>query len=212
MCILPLQAILAVLFLVVQQTAQSPIYKRAAENREQYVDRSCRNSDIASCRIMSSSNCTSLKEAMTKVYTADNVDVGSVIPHHIFSPLDLLYFGLLSEDALEVIPRADNLDSAAVVDAAAEKCDYFKRQISRQRNTKEGECEWSYSCKYNPNYFPSFTIHAELVNSNMENSCTPHTVTNRKFVRMQCLANPEEDHWCQCDAGHIDIDFYSDSQ
>ena len=211
MCRLLLSSIAQIILMVVvlvHQTYQSPIYRRSASSQEyDYVDRSCSEDQIKRCHNASSSSCTSLKEAIVKRY---NVDSGLLLsdatPHHLFSLFDLFYSGLLTdEDAPPANARADKLNTSKVYTESENRCRQLLNRI--QLSTKDSSCEWRYVCQYNPNYFPSFTVKAVLEETSDEASCRSKTVSNVKFVRTSCKANPDEDQWCKCDTGLINTGY-----
>ncbi len=191
---------------LVHQTYQSPIYRRSAPSHD-YVDRSCSQIQMEKCHNMSSNGCTSLKEAIVKSY---NVNSGQLLsestPRHIFSLFDLFYSGLLTdEDAPEENTRADDLNTSKVRYLSEKRCEDLLSRI--ELSTKDSSCQWRYVCQYNPNYFPSFTVKAVLEERSDEASCIAKTVGNVKFVRTSCKANPDQDHWCKCDAGQINTGY-----
>ena len=59
------------------------------------------------------------------------------------------------------------------------------------------------TCKYNPDYFPSFLIEAKLNETHsVKNKCMPLHSRNLKFVKTNCEADPEKPHWCHCENAH----------
>ena len=96
-----------------------------------------------------------------------------------------------------------HLISAAIESMSGEDVQIYWTRIELSKKDTD-ECQWSYTCKYNPHYFPSFTVEAKLDDSlSVPHRCSNIKMSNIKLVRTTCEANPEEDHWCRCDAGHI---------
>ena len=190
-----------IVLVLVHITNQSPIHRRQVVSHD-YRDRSCEN-QINNCR-SDTKNCTSLKEVLVDSY---NVDEGLRLyedtPYLIFSAFDLFYSGLISdEDAPRANQRIATLESEPVERMSRERClDLLENVRLSKKDT--AECQWSYTCKYNPNYFPSFTVEAKLDDSSQADKCEEIFTSNTKFVRTTCMTNSEEDHWCKCDAGQI---------
>ena len=184
-------------------STQSHIYRRQTANQN-YLDTIC-ESVRADCHTKSSvENCTSLKDALVKTYSRENgVRLSGDTPYHIFSMFELFYSGLISDT---VTPEANllnaHLESAAVERMSRKRCEDLLDRI-RLSTKDSNNCQWSYTCKYNPHYFPSFTVEAKLDDSSVAWRCSNIKMSNIKFVRTTCEANPEEDHWCRCDAGRI---------
>ena len=173
-----------------------------------YSDNSCPDNHIAHCISESARNCTSLKEVLVDSYRADEgLRLDDDTPYHIFSVFDLFYSGLISgHGAPPKHSRDVVLESAAGKIISEKRCNNLLDHVNL--STKDtAECQWSYTCKYNPNYFPSFTVQAELDYSSEEKKCSQININNVKFVRTTCEANPEADHWCKCDAGYIPIGY-----
>ena len=197
-----LLALMGQVFLIFIST-QSPIYRRQTANQN-YLDTIC-ESVRADCSTNSIANCTSLKEALAVTYNrAGGVHLSADTPYYIFSVFELFYSGLISDEG---IPEANmlnaHLESAAVESMSRRGCTDILDRIKLSKRDTDA-CQWSYTCKYNPHYFPSFTVKAKLDDSlSVPHRCSNIKMSNIKFVRTTCEANPEEDHWCRCDAGRI---------
>ncbi len=190
-------------FATVQLSFQAPLHVQKQQT-EDYVDSGCSEDQVSKCEAQSYTNCTSLKDAILNTYDYQyGVRLPSDIPYHIFSAFDLLYSGLIP-DELQTNPRDAVLKTTRWRDLAHDRCHSLLGQI--KLSTKDtNECRWRYTCKYNPHYFPSFTVEAELDTSlSVEHRCRKIRLEeNIKFVRTTCKANPQEDHWCTCDVGPI---------
>ncbi len=168
-----------------------------------YIDTSC-HSQRDRCRSLSTTNCTSLSEALVEAY---DVNYGStlsqVAPYPFFSVFDLFFSGLITDlRAPQTNSLYNELNSSSVLTTSQKRCEYLLQNIRLSQKDKE-ECKWSYSCKYNPHYFPSFTVEAHRDETSQERNCQGITLPNIKFVKTRCEADAGEEHWCQCDAGHI---------
>ncbi len=168
-----------------------------------YIDTSC-HSQRDRCRSLSTTNCTSLSEALVKSYDVNRGStLSQVAPYPFFSVFDLFFSGLITDSNA---PRAnslhDELITSSVLTPSRQRCEYLLHNIRLSQKDTE-ECKWLYSCKYNPHYFPSFTVEAHRDETSQERNCQGITLPNIKFVKTRCEADPGEEHWCQCDAGHI---------
>ena len=180
-----------------------PLQRRQASSSD-FVDRSCAKNQLSQCRSKSVDSCTSLKESIANTYDfPEGVHLAHDTPSLVFSFMDLLYSGLISDnDTSQANPRDAVLESSEWEDKSRERCSDLLSNI--QLSTEDtGECQWSYTCKYNPHYFPSFTVEAELSSWSVAHRCSKISTRNIKYVRTSCEANPEEDHWCRCNAGLI---------
>ncbi len=202
-CIFFFNLCFVILLVNVQLSLQAPLQKRSASIVD-YIDPGCSERQVSQCQAQSSTNCTSLKDAVLNTYDYQyGVRLPSDIPYHIFSAFDLLYSGLIPDEQ-QTNPRDAVLKTTRWRDLAHDRCHSLLGQI--KLSTKDtNECRWRYTCKYNPHYFPSFTVEAELDTSlSVEHRCSKIRLEeNIKFVRTTCKADQEEDHWCICDAGPI---------
>ena len=187
------QIILFVL-ISVQLAAQSPIHRRQAELHESIIDNSCPTTQIDECLQSSHQSCTSLNEALRMIKTKSGDLVNSTF--HIFGMFDLLYSGLLNaENVTSAMPI--NIATAEKVRKSKERCNVFLSHVNL--STKDTEmCQWSYTCRHNSLYFPSFLIEAKLGEQSNIAKCIPLKVDNFKLVKTNCLNNPGESHWCHC--------------
>ena len=193
-----------IILTLVHLATQLPIQRRQVVN-DDFIDRGCSDSQIAQCRAESASNCTSLVEALVGTYDLEEgVRLPYDTPYHIFSAFDLFFSGLISDiHAPSAYSRGAKLESAQVKRISRRNCEALLDRVSLSTEDTD-ECQWSYTCKYNPHYFPSFTVEAKLDDSlSVPHRCSNIKMSNIKFVRTTCEANPEEDHWCRCDAGRI---------
>ncbi len=188
---------------IIHIALQAPLQEQSSSIVD-FIDPGCSELQVSQCEAQSSTNCTALKDAILNTYDYQyGVRLPSDIPYHIFSAFDLLYSGLIP-DELQTNSRDAVLKTTRWRDLAHDRCHSLLGQI--KLSTKDtNECRWRYTCKHNPHYFPSFTVEAELDTSlSVEHRCSKIRLEeNIKFVRTTCKANPEQDHWCTCDAGSI---------
>ena len=204
------QIILAVVFLV-HFTTQSPIHRRSTATQD-FVDESYED-QIEICKNGSRTNCISLKEVIVETYNVGNGEpLYEVTPYHIFSVFDLFYSGLITgKDAPRANSRVQTPESTNIKKMYKNRCEMLIGKINLSKKDTEF-CQWTYSCKYNPNYFPSFTVQAKLDASSDAGRCTSHTISTVKFIRTECLANSQEDHWCKCGVDSIVTGYKHDHQ
>ncbi len=192
--------VLLLCFVQLNLTSSSPIH---SVHSLDYIDTSC-HSQRDRCRSLSTTNCTSLSEALVEAY---DINYGStlsqVTPYTFFCVFDLFFSGLITDsNAPQANSMYNELNSSSVLTTSQKRCEYLLQNIRLSQKDTE-ECKWSYSCKYNPHYFPSFTVEAHRDETSQERNCQGITLPNIKFVKTRCEADPGEEHWCQCDAGHI---------
>ncbi len=148
-----------------------------------YIDTSC-HSQRDRCRSLSTTNCTSLSEALVEAY---DINYGStlsqVTPYPFFSVFDLFFSGLITDsNAPQANSMYNELNSSSVLTTSQKRCEYLLQNIRLSQKDTE-ECKWSYSCKYNPHYFPSFTVEAHRDETSQERNCQGITLPNIKFVK-----------------------------
>ena len=196
-----LSSVYLIVLVLVHITNQSPIHRRQVVSHD-YRDRSCEN-QTNKCR-SETKNCTSLKEVLVDSYGVDEgVRLNADTPYLIFSAFDLFYSGLISdEDAPRANQRIVTLESEPVETMSQDNCQDLLDNVKLSKKDT-AECQWSYTCKYNPNYFPSFTVAAKLDDSSQAAKCDEIFTSSTKFVRTACMTNSEEDHWCKCEADRI---------
>ena len=195
--------VLVVMLSLANLGAPLPVLKLQGET-ESFFDRSCSDAQLSQCKSESTQSCSSLKNALLNTYdNLEGVHLAHDTPSLVFSSMDLLYSGLISDnDTSQANPRDAILESSEWEDKSRERCDDLLSSI--QLSTEDtGACQWSYTCKYNPHYFPSFTVEAELSSWSVAHRCSKISTRSIKYVRTPCEANPEEDHWCRCNAGLI---------
>ena len=187
------------LTMLIHLSAQLPIHKRDI-NSQKVIDNSCPTSRINECQQSSNISCASLKEALIGYTKGIGYDIYLDTPYHVFSVFDLFYSGLLrGEDAPRATPIDTDVQSEITSKLWKSRCRNLLRQINLSKN-QSNLCQWNYTCKYNPLYFPSFLIEAKLDESNsVKDKCLPLKVKSSKFVRTICQADPEESHWCNCE-------------
>ena len=182
--------------------SSSPVHQENSVGTN-IIDYSC-ESHVTSCRQSSLSSCTSLRNALINTYDVSyGLRLYEDTPYQIFSIFDLFYSGLIESSSTPKTDAKSTEDLELVRSMARERCADLLEQVKLSTRDAD-ECQWSYTCKYNPHYFPSFTVEAKLDDSSpVPDRCQKISINNIKFVRTTCKANPEEDHWCRCDAGHI---------
>ncbi len=192
----------------VQLAAQSPIHRRQAELHESIIDNSCPQTQIDQCLQSSGQSCTSLNEALEMIKTQSEVLINTTF--HIFGVFDLLYSGLLNvENVTSAMPI--NIASAEKVKLSKERCEVLLGQVNlTTRDTIM--CQWSYTCKHNSFYFPSFLIEAKLDAQSERVDCIPLRVDNFKLVKTNCLNDPGEPHWCRCECSKNIIGYMYNQQ
>ena len=90
-----------------------------------------------------------------------------------------------------------NIPTAEKVRKSKESCNVLLSKVNL--STKDTEmCQWSYTCRHNSLYFPSFLIEAKLGEQSNIANCIPLKVDNFKIVKTYCLNNPGESHFCYC--------------
>ena len=185
--------------MLVHLSAQLPIHKRDI-NAQKVIDNSCPASRISECQQSSNISCTSLKEVLIGYTKSIGNDMFLDTPYHVFSEFNLFYSGLLrGEDAPRATPIDTNVESGNTIDLGESRCMNVLSKINLSKMDSD-VCQWDYTCKYNPLYFPSFLIEAKFDESNsITDECLPLEVKYSKFVRTVCQAGPEESHWCNCE-------------
>ena len=169
------------------------------------IDHSCPSVHVEACLRSSNDSCISLQEALVHHYdTETGQRLSSDTPYHVFSVFDLFYSGLVQGESGPPATSMDLvLESVEVVDSARRKCEALLRKLRLPKKDTDS-CYWDYTCKYNPHYFPSFTVEARLSDTLSDlNACEAVHVRSLKFVRTECLSDPDKSHWCPCNAGYI---------
>ena len=193
----------------VQLAAQSPIHRRQAELHESIIDNSCPTTHIDECRQSSHQSCTSLNEALQMIKTQRVDLINSTF--HIFGMFDIVYSGLLNvEHVTSDMPI--NIATAEKVRKSKETCKVLLSQVNL--STKDTEmCQWSYTCRHNAIYFPSFLIEAKLDEQQSDiANCIPLKVDNFQLMKTNCLNNPGESHWCHCNGSKKIIGYMCNQQ
>ena len=182
----------------------SSLTMQSRETLSEFIDTSCHASQINACKQSSNTTCTSLKKAMTDYYNNQSgIRLGSDTPYPIFSTFDLFYSGIVTDiNAPPTLASVSELYSQNTATDARQKCEDILHQVHLSKKDSD-TCQWSYTCQYNPNYFPSFSIQAKLNETLAERNCKALTISNLKFVKTNCLSQPQETHWCPCDAGSL---------
>ena len=196
-------SVMVLLVVTLHLSWELPVKRYVAINT--LLDNSCSENQVNECNNESISSCKSLKKALLITYdNLEGVHLTHDTPSLVFSFMDLLYSGLISDNGTSqsANPRDAVLESSEWEDKSRERCDDLLSNVQLSTEDTE-ECQWSYTCKYNPHYFPSFTVEAELSSWSVAHRCSKISTRNIKYVRMPCKANPEEDHWCRCNAGLI---------
>ena len=198
------QAIVILLLLSSNLTLQSPIYPGVTPTLSEFIDISCHASQLDACEQSSNTTCASLKEAMIDYYNIESgIRLSSDTPYHMFSTFDLFYSGIVTDiNAPLTLENISELYSQNTARNAEQKCQDLLHQV-RFTTENSDTCRWSYTCQYNPNYFPSFSIQAKLNETLAERNCNALTISNLKFVKTNCLSQPGQTHWCPCDAGSV---------
>lgn len=180
----------------------SPVHGN--EELSEFIDTSCHISQISACEQSSNTSCTSLERAMVDYYNeASGARLSSDAPYHVFSLFDLFYSGIVSDrNAPSVLAGVHELSSETTVNHAKYQCEDILHQI-RFSGENSDACRWTFTCRYNPNYFPSFSIQAKLNETLKESNCEAVVSSSLKFVKTNCLNQPGQLHWCPCDAGFL---------
>ncbi len=192
----------------VQLAAQSPIHRRQAELHEPSMKIAVLQTQIDQYLQSSGQSCTSLNEELEMIKTQSYDLINTTF--HIFGMFDLLYSGLLNvENVTSAMPI--NITTAEKVRLSKERCKVLLGQANLStRDTIM--CQWSYTCKFNSFYFPSFLIEAKLDAQSERVDCIPLRVDNFKLVKTNCLNDPGEPHWCRCECSKNIIGYMYDQQ
>jgi len=169
------------------------------------IDQSCPSVHMDACLRSSNDSCSSLQEALAQHYNTETGQrLTSDTPYHVFSVFDLFYSGLVQGESSPPATSMDlELESVEAVDSARRRCEALRRKLKFSKKDSDN-CQWEYTCKYNPHYFPSFTVEARLNDALSDwNACEAVRVRNLKFVRTECLTDPNNSHWCPCNAGYV---------
>ena len=196
----------AILFTLISVRLASPIEMiQLREETHISVDSSCPSVHIDACLQSSNDSCTSLEEALIKYYNTESGQrLTADTPYYIFSVFDLFYSGIVSgENSPPATSKDLELESARVVNSGIRGCEALLRKLKLSKKDTD-DCHWDYVCKYNPHYFPSFTIEAHL-NEALSDwyVCEALRTRSLKFVRTDCLSDADKSNWCPCNAGYI---------
>ncbi len=200
----------AILSALVSLRVASPIeIVQTKEDRRVSIDYSCPSVHVDTCLQSSNDTCVSLEEALINYYnTVNGQRFSADTPYQVFSVFDLFYSGLVNGDKSPAATSKDlDLDSAQVHSMVRIGCDTILRKVKLSQKDSD-YCQWDYTCKYNPHYFPSFTVEAVLNEAlSDQDTCEPLRARNLKFVRTDCLSDAGKSHWCHCNAGHVTVGY-----
>lgn len=200
----------AILSALVSLRVASPIeIVRTSEDGRVSLDHSCPSVHVDACLQSSNNTCISLEDALINYYNTENGQRFSTnTPYQVFSVFDLFYSGLVSGEKSPPATSKDlELDSAQVHSMAKIGCEAILRKLKLSQKDSD-HCQWDYACKYNPHYFPSFTIEAVLNEALSDrDACESIRARSLKFVRTDCLSDAEKSHWCPCNAGHVTVGY-----
>ena len=190
----PLGQILLFVLISVQFAAQSPVYRRQAQ--ESIIDNSSLQTRIDECKKSSYMACTSLKEALLSQYDISQGGLLLDTPQYVFSMFDLFYSDILRGENAPT-PTSIHTTTAEFNRLASNRCGALGDLIVKGNSDT---CQWKLKCKYNSSYFPSFLIQAELdKEKSLAEDCTSLRARNLKFVKITCESNKNEPHWCPCE-------------
>ena len=106
-------------------------------------------------------NCLNLKEYLVE-YFRSRFDLPLDSFYNAFVLEDINHFNLLGNGTLEEV----ELTEERIRDIGNTQCNRIIQRY-RPRESSSGNCSWTYTCSYNPNRLPRFTVEAELSNPNM---------------------------------------------
>ena len=153
--------------------------------------------DGCQCTVRNTSCCTSLEDAIFRVFST--MRTFEDVPYPFFTMRDLYYSELLDNrgvGALSPPPKGVDFDSPGEQDVVARRCgDLLDRYKMPTRDTQH--CEWSYRCDQDQQLFPSFKVWAHLQDST--GNCVPVMGPDQKrFRRVPCQQDESKANWLEC--------------
>lgn len=101
-------------------------------------------------------SCKSLQEVLSEHFSRPRTRLDA--SYNSFTLAELFYSGLL-EGPL----NNDRLSSRQhIIRRGNEVCESLLKERLKPRNVSSGVCSWHYTCTYNPDFFPSFKIEAQI--------------------------------------------------
>ena len=180
---------------------QTAIYQWQ-NSTDSWVDKSCHNSTLEDYYNQSETLCVSLQELLK--------------PNHrntsffALNSLDLFYSGILNGTGVLKKWDSKTLPSAHTKRQKNQLCSKLLQETTDGLTTTSENCAWKYDCKFNPHYFPSATIFANLTAGNGD-SCKSELLLSTKFVRVPRRNHSQQDCWFACNVRqNISFKPYSD--
>ena len=154
-----------------------------------YSDNSCPNDSIERKYNESRNSCLSLEELLQKHSES----------YFTFYTMELFLSGILNGLGNREGITCNSVRFKEKLDSSCPSL----LKVTRDLITKDGVCEWKYVCKFNPHYFPSFTVTAQLIEETDADYCEKKTISNTKLVKVPRLNDLQQECWFPCRASRI---------